>query len=368
MPRFAQAGPRAARRVYLPEFRPARVFAAMHALSFYPPGFQPTQTRRLESDAGFSNAMLWRLETAAGPLCLRAMPAGDVYLPRLSGLHRLLGHIANQHVPVAAPLATSSGATFVEAEGSVWQLEPWLPGTADYWQRPSPQRLRAAMQTLARWHAAAASFCPTGDEAAWFSMAHGVSPTVVDRQKLIAAWTAPRWHTARHLLAACRWPEFRELGFEWLDLFARVAPGMTARLKLAERLTLRLQPCLRDVWHDHVLYTGDEVTGVIDPHACRSDHVAVDLARLLGSFVGDDRQAWDAGVAAYAALHPLSVDEFALLALLDQSGVLLSGLTWIDRVNAFGPPHVAQGERILARFHRLLTRLKHLAAHALSQP
>jgi len=79
-----------------------------------------------------------------------------------------------------------------------------------------------------------------------------------------------------------------------------------------------------------VLFSGDDVTGLIDPNASRSECVAADLARLLGSLIGDDRSAWDAGLASYQAARPLTLNELALVELYDQSAVLLSGMTWLD--------------------------------------
>ena len=60
-----------------------------------------------------------------------------------------------------------------------------------------------------------------------------------------------------------------------------------------------MQPCLCDPWHDHVLFTGDQVSGVIDYGSVKEDHIAVDLARLLGSLVEDDENAWSIGLKAY---------------------------------------------------------------------
>ena len=62
-----------------------------------------------------------------------------------------------------------------------------------------------------------------------------------------------------------------------------------------------LQPCLCDVWHDHVLFEGDAVSGVVDYGGVKVDHVAIDLARLLGSLVEDDVEARAIGLRAYRA-------------------------------------------------------------------
>src|SRR5207237_4695271 len=89
---------------------------------------------------------------------------------------------------------------------------------------------------------------------------------------------------------------------------------------LAHRdLPLPVQPCLCDVWHDHVLFTGDDVTGLIDYGAVKEDNVAADLARLLGSLVGDDRALYEMGLDAYAAVRPLAEQERQLVPLLDRT-------------------------------------------------
>ena len=90
-----------------------------------------------------------------------------------------------------------------------------------------------------------------------------------------------------------------------------------------------LQPCLCDVWHDHVLFEGDAVTGLVDYGGVKVDNVATDLARLLGSLAGDDPVLRDAGLRAYSRLRPLSLAEEALVPVLDRTGTLLGIANWL---------------------------------------
>jgi homoserine kinase type II len=92
---------------------------------------------------------------------------------------------------------------------------------------------------------------------------------------------------------------------------------------------LPLQPCLCDIWHDHLLYQGDELTGLVDYGAVKIDHVAVDLARLLGSLVTDDREGWSAGLWAYRERGALSAEEETLAETLDWSGTVLGAANWL---------------------------------------
>ena len=88
----------------------------------------------------------------------------------------------------------------------------------------------------------------------------------------------------------------------WIDTIPDLLTRWTAR-------TWPLQPCLCDVWHDHVLFDGDRVTGLVDYGAVKIDHPAVDVARLLGSLVGDDAEGWAAGLTAYREVRPFSAEE-----------------------------------------------------------
>lgn len=311
---------------------------------------------------GFSGARIWRIETTGGPCALRATPASAVDELRLAGLHRLLAHVNAAGVTqISVPVTALDGTTFFETDGEVWQLEPWMPGTADYWKHPSAARLEAAMICLARWHLAAARFQPRESERTWFFCQQtGRSPGQAERAREIARRNRQECEILSRHLATSAWKEFAELGKNILDHFVRLAPRMEKQLTLGLAAVVPLQPCLRDIWHDHVLFTGDKVTGLVDPHAARSDCVACDVARLLGSLVGDDRSRWDAGIAAYQTVRPLELSELALVELFDQSAVLLGGMTWLDW-------HCLEGrifndrEKVLARLRTILGRLEVLS-------
>jgi aminoglycoside phosphotransferase (APT) family kinase protein len=113
-----------------------------------------------------------------------------------------------------------------------------------------------------------------------------------------------------------------------------------------------VQPCLCDVWHDHVLFTGEAVTGLVDYGEVKPDHPAVDLARLLGDLIGDDERRFHLGLAAYrAAGGPVEVDEH-FVRLLDRTGVVCAVIHWVNELTAGSSAPNAE-----ARLTRLLGRL-----------
>jgi homoserine kinase type II len=330
-------------------------------LEHYPAPYHADPAQTALPASGFSGALIWRIETPAGPRALRAVDVDAVDRDRLAGLHRLIGHVRTcGFLQVPAPIVTLDAATFLEYDGRVWQLEPWMPGSADFARRPTDERLREALTTLARWHLAASGFEPRGAESTWFySAPFSPSPGLARRAREIARWNSPTCDRVRRCLNASSWTEFAVLGRQILDDFRRAAPGVVASLALQGGAPVPLQPCLRDVWHDHVLFTGDAVTGLIDPHSARTDSVATDLARLLGSLVGDDRRAWQTGLDAYQQVRPLSLAELALLELFDQTAVLLSGMTWLDWL-CLEHRTFDNREKVLGRLQAIAARLKNL--------
>ena len=134
---------------------------------------------------------------------------------------------------------------------------------------------------------------------------------------------------AAHLTSQT-WPELFPTARAILAMAPDFAPAVLAVLTEAARQETLLHPCIRDIWHEHVLYEGDRVSGLIDFGSLRIESVAADVARLLGSMVLDDEEGWHAGIEAYGAARPLSPGELRLVKAFDHSTVLMSGLNWIE--------------------------------------
>jgi Ser/Thr protein kinase RdoA (MazF antagonist) len=301
-------------------------------------GVSATWLHALGNHGGFSGAWLWRIETDHGEWCLKAWPPVPGASGRLRTAHDLMrrGRAAGlAFVPV--PRNAVGGENWVDEGGWYWDLTTWQPGRADFHQRRSARRIEAACTALAELHRAwrpprpNRAVCPAIERrfqaaAEWQALVHsGWRPNFVEAaDAAVAGWAERSWVV---------------LGFtvrrvpEWLAIWRDV--------------TMRLQPCHCDVWHDHVLFIGDAVSGLIDYGSVKRDHVSVDLARMLGSLAGDDAGLRAAGMDAYDRAVGLSAKARSLVDILDRTGTVLSLANWLrwlfyDRRQFDDPARVAR--------------------------
>jgi len=205
------------------------------ALAHYPAAVAGLAWVPLGAAGGFSGASLFRGDSAAGPqFALKAWPPG-VTAAALAVIHAHM-HTARaggcDFVPAVVP--TRSGATAVAAGGRAFDLTAWVPGTAA--ADPTDAQLDAIGHAVAALHRA------------WRGVpAAGPIPAVTRR------------------LAA----------LEGVDV-----PAVLAKLRPWAEVVGPVQPTVGDLRLEHVLFTGDRVTGIVDYGAVKPDHAAADLARL----------------------------------------------------------------------------------------
>jgi Ser/Thr protein kinase RdoA (MazF antagonist) len=321
--------------------------AARAVLECYPAS--GTVLVALGNRGGFSGAGLWRAEGVAGPLCLRAWPASGPTPERLRWIHQLMEEAANRaglpYVP--SVFHTREEQTFVAHAGRLWDLTAWMPGQADFRARPTEARLRSACRALARLHWVWARA----------EVRAGPCPAVAQRLASAQDW--------RQLVASGWRPDFPRDDADPLAALARRAWQLVGRsIGSVESLltpwaarSIRLQPCLCDVWHDHVLFQGEEVSGLVDYGGTKINHIAADLARLLGSLIGDDQPLRQAGLRAYRQGADLSAEEEELVLLLDRTGTILGAVNWLRWLYHERRPFEDR-QAVVGRLAELITRLE----------
>jgi homoserine kinase type II len=279
-----------------------------------------TQIAALANHGGFSGASLWRVEGEAGPWCLRGWPEKGPALEHIFAIHRLMEMGWKAGLEFVPRISRSCrGSTLVEYGGRLWEVTTWMPGQAAFHQKPSRDRLAAACITLARLHDV------------WGRAGRQTAPCPAVKR---------RWDCLRQwqVLLDSGWrPAIPPAGADPVHPWAEQAWSLLPRhiALLADALSpwlsrpLPSQPCLCDVWHDHVLFEEDRVTALLDYGSAKMDHVAVDLARLLGSLVGDDTGMFAVGVGAYRSLRPLREEEETLVKVLDNTGTVLGAANWL---------------------------------------
>jgi len=305
--------------------------------------------------SGFSGSEVYRVAGTCGRFVLKSFapgttPARAAWIQRLARQLTAAGIAA---VPALEP-ATTGDTLVTDDSGTLWELSRFVAGQPD--DAPDPRRTAAAMETLARLHRAAAAHdggpCVCAD-----------LPAVARRRSQAAALIGHPWASRR---AAADRPQARADGLllgRWDTAIAvGAAHGATAALAAVAacpHIPGSVQPVLRDVWSEHVLFdAAGRVAGIIDLHAAAVDTPATDLARLLGSWwtSGTSGEAAVAALDAYERVRPLTAGERRLVSWLDAAGVVCGLDNWFRWTVEEG--RVFPDRRsVLSRVDRLLDRL-----------
>jgi Ser/Thr protein kinase RdoA (MazF antagonist) len=308
---------------------------------------------------GFSGAEVWRVEYAGEVLALKKWP-GKISSERVAAIHDFQRGVVRLGFPAPKLRRSPLRNTAATINGSVWELARWMPGAADYWTNPTPQKLAAALSTLARLHASTAPLIPAN--ISWMPK-HGPSPALRRRGTRLEELLAGDLRRLTNIVRSAPPGPRSTIARGALELVEKVASRLANVAPRWWDEPLPMGWCLRDIWHDHILFTGDEVTGILDFGAVGFDAPAGDVARLLGSLVGDDAEGWRTGLAAYEAVRPLSSIEREAVAFFDSSGTVLSAVNWVHwlfRDPSALAPNVDRAAAF-ARLERLIGRLRYLA-------
>ena len=279
----------------------------------------------LGNAGGLSGASLWRFESARGPIVARLWPVDGPSPSALRVIHGWLS-MESDLAFVPRPIPTVDGRTFVEADGRIWELAPWMRGTAELAIEPDlpgapgpvPRPVvlvRAAFRGLASFHLRLGSI-----------QARGPSPGLIARSEEVQALIGGEFDSLRIAIDRRSADPLAPIARRWLDLARTFAPRMVEPLRRAAKLGLPIQPCLRDARPDHFLFEGDRLTGLVDFGAMGRESVAADLARLIGECPGIDR---DVGLESYQSIRPIEVDEWSAIEAFERANALLGAARWV---------------------------------------
>ncbi len=293
---------------------------------FYPAWIDATATlRSLGNAGGFSGALFWKVESGGTSYALHRWPESAVERrAQLHWSHNVLREARDRgcrFVPV--PLPTVNGESLILYDDTLWQLEPWMPGVADFGKHPTKSRLQNTMRALATFHQA------VGQQGTILGMPASISGRIERLQnwfidgRFTFQFGDLQKRAARHQMLG-------SLGETICQQFQRLASSLEENLARFRTSSVPIQPVIGDVWHDHILLTGDNVAGIIDFGAMKNDSIALDFGRLAGSLVGDDPVGWGTSIEVYRTIHPLSDLEFSISRTLDSSGTALGGMNWLN--------------------------------------
>jgi homoserine kinase type II len=303
-------------------------------LKLYGPVFQ--ELNWVPVSGGFSGASVWRGDDAQGKprFALKQWPV-ETAVARLAQIHGWMRDAA--HLPFVPSLfSTAEGAAIAQQDERIWDATMWLAGQP---------RIPACKTEVESACAAVAEI-----HVAWSRHAgHSSSVGVQRRIDVLSQWLANP--TAR--LSAFQ-TSLDHLVQRAVKELARIAPLALRALLPWENVPQLLQPCIRDLRAEHVLFVDERVTGIIDYGAMAVDTPVFDLARLLGDLVGDNEELFAQGLNKYRECRPTFAFSDRFVRLLDRVGIVCSLVGWLLRLSNESP--ALPTENIANRLLHLIVR------------
>jgi aminoglycoside phosphotransferase (APT) family kinase protein len=260
---------------------------------------------------GFSGALVWKVSVQNESYALKAWPRGQPACLALNEIHQRMEQARSAGLMFVPRLIKSKqGTTIIRHSPDEVELSTWQQGQAETQAPCSVERLRAAVQAISQVHSV------------WraSTMTKGVCVGVQRQWQRLTEWTSSELDRIRSSVQGRS--ETYRIGFFLL---------MEQREEAMKNLTpwlnrkVMLHYCLGDVWSAHLLFTGNEVTGLIDYGGMRLDHPAQDLARLLGSLCQGQALLRQVGLDAYPG--PEELKELAVI--LGKTGAIVGIGNWL---------------------------------------
>ncbi len=301
-------------------------------LSEYPEDHRIGKITPLPYSRGLSRAEHWVVDAEAGRFTLRRWPRGTPSINRLQYIQAVLWHTVYEGFElVPLPCETLEHKGFVEVDGSVWELLPWLNGDKiDDGGKIAPTQIVSAMLTLAQFHEVTSTFPLPNDPL-------GGSETIGRYLTRWKYWVGGEIHELSHRIRAkqrettdLRETELIRESLLLLDHFLTFGGQAMTMFVRGSRLCVSIQPVLGNAHRRHLLFDEDGVSGILDAKELGVDSVSLDIATLLGSLAGNDPRLWSYGLKAYRSIRPLSDEELYLMTAFDFAEMILSGLEWLN--------------------------------------
>jgi Phosphotransferase enzyme family len=303
-------------------------------------GLRPRGSMR--SGGGFSGAMIFRLTCDDDrQYAVRGIPLTHaIPVARQQELGEFVHGLSRQGVHfVPVPLQTSDtcppefrhSRSFVEMDGHRWTIEPWLPGAAVEGTRLNDEQLCNALLALRELHRAGREVVSQTPSRQWFYAGCEPSPALLRRRTLFDELSSARLSVFQQRAKQDSDQRIGRAALRVCDSLLRWRTWLRPELDVQASIPVSVQPVLRDLWHVHVLFMEQRVSGFVDLTAAGTDHVAMDLARLLRSWFGSDAARIDTALSLSRTLQLLQPGEIQLYRVLDAANVLLSPMTWVRR-------------------------------------
>lgn len=246
-------------------------------LDLYPQEYRRFSWRCLDTAGGMSGARIWQGIDGQSPrYALKCWPR-DYPVTRLLQIHRWMEHARHTDCCSFVPrvISTLPLQTAVTMHGQVWDMTDWCAGAATFALAPNRSKLAAMMDALARLHRA------------WEPKTSELQPApgILRRLRVLQQDLLPIDSDVLSQRATAIVQEYRPL------LLKQLAPW-------SERCLL-VQPCHCDPRHDHWLFDGDKLCGLIDFGSAKWDSPAIDVARCLGETAYHDTDLYRYGEECY---------------------------------------------------------------------